>query len=541
VTTLVLGGGQLGVAELVEVARAGRRLAFSPAARRRIVAQHRLVELAVAGGQAVYGVTTGLGSRVTQALAHEALAERGAQIVRGRAHALGEALPTEVVRGALAARCASLAHGGSGISPAVAELLLELCNRNVHPVIPSLGSVGASDLCQMAHVGLVVIGEGSAEQDGNVLSGAEALRRAGLVPAALEVRDGLALCSSSAVTLSQAALGLHDVGRLLGEIELAASCSFEGFRANTNVLHPGVQQARPAPGQGESARRLLELLAGSDLVEAGVPRRLQDPVSFRCLPQVHGALRAALALLGDAVLAELNGAPDNPLVLGDDAELRSEADEHGTNDPTQAGTRSGRAVPEVGSVVPSGNFHTAALGLGLETTSLALARVAGLSTRRAQRLLSARVSGLPERLVAEGAQRSGFGPLMKVAHALLGDVVHLATPVPVIAEMDSEAEDDASTAPWAARRLRAMLPLVHRLAAIEALVACQAVELAAPARIAEAPRQLLAEVRNKVPPLLEDRPLAGDVEIVAETLEHLARDTSGPVVRSSEQDVEPLA
>jgi histidine ammonia-lyase len=492
---VVLDGSHLGVAQLVEVARNGRRVEYSPAALRRVGAQRRVFELAVERGEAIYGVTTGLGSKVTQAMPPEALAELSAQVVRGRAHALGEALPAEVVRGALVARCASIAHGGSGISPPVGELLLALCNAGVHPVVPSLGSVGASDLCQMAHIGLVVIGEGLAERDGAVLPGADALQRAGLSAVALGVRDGLALCGSSAITVAQSALALHDAGCALAEVELAASCSFEAFRANTNVLHPRVQQARPAPGQAESARRMLELLAGTALGVPGAPRRLQDPISFRCIAVVHGALRAGLGLLSEAVLSELNGAGDNPLVLDE---------------------------PELGTVVPSGNFHTAALGLALEAVSLSLARVASLSSRRAERLLSGRVSGLPDRLIAEGAQRSGFGPLIKVAHALLAEVAHLATPAPVLSDADSEAEDDASPAPGAARHLRAMLPLVRRVAAIEALVACQALELAAPPVVAEAPRRLLAEVRRSVAPLVEDRPLAGEVEAVAGMLAVLA-------------------
>ncbi|HTW98228.1 MAG TPA: aromatic amino acid lyase [Acidimicrobiales bacterium] len=491
---LVLDGSGLGVGELVEAAREGRPLAYSDAARRRIAADHRALESALLAGEAVYGLTTGLGSRVTEAVGVVPASELGARTVRGRAHAVGPPLPAEVVRGALAARCGSIAHGGSGISPTVAELLLEMCNNGVHPLVPSTGSVGASDLCQMAHVGLVVIGEGSAEVEGAMLPGAVALGRAGLAPATLAGRDGLALCSSSAVTAALAALGLHDARAVLGEVELAAACSFEGFRANTNVLSAAVVAARPAPGQQESAARLVALLAGSALFGAEAPRRLQDPISFRCLPQVHGAFRAAAQLLEDALLAELNGTADNPLVTGEDP---------------------GGALPGGAEVVPTGNFHTAALGLGLEVTALALARVVGLSVRRVQRLLSAATSGLPPRLVAGGADRSGFGPLLKVAHALLADVAHLATPVPVIAPAESEAEDDASPAPWAARRLREMIPLARRVAAIEALVACQAVDLAAPSSIAAAPRRLLEAVRRRVPPLGDDRPLSSDVEAAA--------------------------
>lgn len=508
---LVLGGGGLVAGDLVRVARQLRPIAYSPAALRRLSAERRALESALDAGAPVYGVTTGLGTRVTESVASGEAERLSLQTVRGRANAIGEPLPTEVVRAALAARCASFAHGGSGVSPEVAVVLAELCNRGVHPVVPSIGSVGAADLCQMAFIGLVVVGEGSAEVDGEVLPAAEALRRRGLSPARLGVKDGLVLCASSSISLALAALALEDCRKVLDELEASAACSFEGFRANTDVLDPRVQAARPAPGQAASAAALLEVLAGSTLLRPGSARRLQDPISYRCVPQVHGTLRAALGLLAAAVEAELNGVPDNPLVM---------AGSVGTG-----GTASGE-------IVPAGNFHTASLALGLEAAALALLRVAALSARRMQRLLSPSVSGLPARLVPrrageDTATRSGFGPLVKVAHALLAELAHLAAPVPLLAEVDSEAEDDASTAPQAARRLRAMLPLAHRLAAVELLVACQAMELAAPPALGRTPRRLLVELRRNVPSLEEDRPLATDIEEAAATLAGLRRPRNG--------------
>ena len=229
--------------------------------------------------------------------------------------AVGEPLSVELTRATLAVRCNGICAGGSGASPAVAQLLAGMLNEGVHPVIPSSGSVGAADLCLMAHVGLAMIGEGEAEFSGVRMGSAQALSAAGLLALSPGPKDGLAICSANSVSAGTAALALADARALLDCAQISAALSMEGFRAALTPLDPRVVRARPQPGQEWSAAGLRALLAGGSLTEPGASRRLQDPLSFRCASQLHGSLHAALALLAAALEPELNGAADNPLVL----------------------------------------------------------------------------------------------------------------------------------------------------------------------------------------------------------------------------------
>ena len=279
-------------------------------------------------------------------------------------------------------RLNGLLSGGSGADPGVAEALADLLNAGLIPAIPSIGSIGAGDLCVLAHLGLAMIGEGAFLVGGQRVPAAEALAAAGLAPLAPGPKDGLAICNATAFASARAALVLVDATRLLESAQVAAAMSLEGFRANLSPLDPRVAAARPAPGQVQAAEGLRRLLEGGALSEPGAARRLQDPISLRCVAQVHGSLIAALDFARPAVAAEINGAGDNPLVLADDDEILS-----------------------------SGNFHTPALAIALETLGQALAQTAALSVARSVRLLVERHSGLPANLTRHGPTQSGFAPL----------------------------------------------------------------------------------------------------------------------------------
>jgi histidine ammonia-lyase len=295
---VLISGDDLGFTSLVAVARERAAVEISSGAWERMAAAAAVVQRAAETGTPVYGVTTGLGPRVVEEVEGTQASAFSLRTVRGRAMAVGEPLDTELVRAAMAVRLNGLCAGGAGTGLAIAEVLAGLLNAGVHPRVPRNGSVGAADLCSLAHVGLTLIGEGEAELDGEWLPSAVALRRAGVQPARLGPKDGLAVCSSSALSVAAAALALVDAEACLGGAQVAAALSMEGFRANLSPLDPRVVAARAAPGQEWSASGLRALLAGGELASrAGAARRLQDPLSFRCTSQIHGSLRTALDLL----------------------------------------------------------------------------------------------------------------------------------------------------------------------------------------------------------------------------------------------------
>jgi histidine ammonia-lyase len=483
----MLDGRSLTPATVAMVARGKVTVAVAPEAHERVVRDRAVVDDAVARRLPVYGVTTGLGARATFSLPDEELAEFSVRTVRGRANAVGPPLPREVVRATLVARCNAIAHGGSGVQPAVLELLLAMLNHGVHPIVPEVGSIGASDLNQMAHVGLAAIGEGEAELDGKVLPAAIALARAGLEPVALGPKDGLALCNSNALSAGHAALAYHDARALHGAAQVVAALSFEGFRANTTPLDPRVQAAHPVAEQQACAAQLRQLLEGGDLLDPANARRLQDPISFRSVAHVHGTLRAALRLLTGPLGAELNGAADNPLVLGD-----------------------------YGEILSTGNFATSALALALDTVALAICQTASLSAQRVQRLLTSTLSDLPDNLSPHGSERSGYAPLVKTAQALVAELRHLAAPLSIDPQPGAAlVEDDSSNATAAARRAAEMIEQLRYVLAVEALVAAQAVDLAAPPLLGRGPAALHDAVRSVAPPLDDDRSSSGEITRVA--------------------------
>lgn len=485
---LVLDGRTLTISGVVDVARRGVGAGIAADAIRRLETERRAVDEVVSSGRAAYGVTTGLGARVGQRLRPDDLDEMSLRTLRGRADAIGPPLGSDATRAVLVTRANQLAGGGSGVQPAVAALLVGLLAAGVEPEVPSIGSISAGDLCQLAHVGLAVAGEGWARVDGQRMRAIDALAAVGLAPVSLGPKDGLVLCNSSALSAGLAALAVADTEALAGHAYAVAALSFEGFRGNTGPARAEVLAAHGAPGEARAGSRLREQLAGGLLLEPGQARRLQDPLSWRCVPQVHGALEAALDFARPAVLAELNGSSDNPLTLE-------------------------------GEVISTGNFEPATLALALDTLALAVHQVAALSAARTARLLVAALTDLPANLSPHGLERSGFAPVVKVSQALLARLRRLAVPVSDDPRMAAtEVEDTSTNAALGAERLGEMAGLARSVLAIEALLGAQAVELAAPQRIAPRPAALLASIRGQVPALDDDRPCGSDIQTVAELL-----------------------
>jgi len=485
---LELTGHGLALESIVSVARERTLVALHSDAIARIEAGRAVVERYLAEGREAYGLTTGLGARVGIRVSEDALADVSLHTIRGRANAVGPRLPADAVRAAMLVRANGIACGGSGARPAVAQALVAALNAGVEPVVPGIGSIGAGDLCVLAHIGLALIGEGEAQIGADVLPAHEALARAGLAPLELAPKDGLALINASAASAACGALALHDARQLLEAAQVAAALAFEGFRANLTAIDPRVAAARPAPGQAACAAGLRALLADGALTRPEAARRLQDPLSLRCVSQVHGSLAAALDLLATALAPELNGAGDNPLVLTED-----------------------------GEIVSTGNFHTPALALAADAVALGLAQVGNLAVARSARLLSEPLTGLPANLAAPGTSGAGMAPLLKVADALAGELVHAAAPTCLDARGGSDAvEDDATGSLLAVRRLATMLERLRLLVALQLVVAARAVELARPEPLGRGTAAAYTIVSELIEPLTEDRPLGVDVERVAD-------------------------
>lgn len=487
--TITLAGRGVTIADLVRVAREAAPVALHAQARARVAAARGVVDRLLSSEQSIYGLTSALGANTGLPIPEGERSEYQVRAVRARAVGVGPAFATDVVRAMMFARLAGMAVGGSGVSPPVLDALSAMLNAGVHPVVPSIGSIGVADLAPLSHLALPLVGEGRAEYRGEVSSGREALARAGLQAVALGPKDGLALISANAATVGHAALVLHDAAAALDNFNVAVALSFEAFCANLGPLDARVQAARPARGQVAIAERLRELLEGSGLWHDGVARRVQDPLSLRCVSQVHGAALAALRLARDDVELELNSAADSPLVLVDDVQL-----------------------------VSNGNFHIPALALALDGLGLALAQVAMLVVMRCQKLYNPALSGLPLQLTTLGPSHSGFATVQKTLTSLYNQVRHLANPSSLDGLPVSEAvEDHAPMACNAVARIAAMLPLLRYLAAIELLSAAQAVDLrpVAAAAMGRGAAGAYEMLRGAVPMLVEDRPLGPDIEAVA--------------------------
>ena len=486
---ICLGDATLTAGDVSLVAEEDCGVEIAPEVWTRLVDEKAVVDRAVDQDTAVYGVTTGLGARSHVPMDPAQASTAGLRTVRARATATGPALPSAVVRAAMLARLASFARGGSGVSPQVVQLLQDMLNRHIHPIVPRVGSIGSSDLVQMAHVGLVMVGEGEAEVLGRRMDGRAALLKAGLEPVPVDARDGLALCSSSPLAAGTTALCLNRLDGLLHSAAGVAALSFEGWRAGTGVLDGDVLALRPQPGQQRAAERIRMHLADGELLASGQGRRLQDPISFRCVGATHGALEYAADALTEVLAGELNGNGDNPVVLD-------------------------------GRVVPTGNFHTPLLALACDQVAMALTQTAAMSVARLQRFLEPGLSGLPENLSRHGASRAGLAPTVKTAQALLANLQHAATPLSVDPRMGATAVEDHSTNAFiSALRLIDMLDWVSRVLAVEALAAAQACDLLGSDVVLGASTSALrARIREVSPPLDDDRALGADIDRVAQQL-----------------------
>ena len=475
--TISLNGSDLTVTQVVAAARHGETVALAPEAVAAMRRSRAIVQDVLAGGEPVYGLTTGVGERKAYLLDPVERQRFNHRLVLNHRIAQGDAAPADVVRGAMLCLANSYATGVTGVRPELAEMIVTLLNEGFAPPVRRLGSIGQGDLGPMADLAHGLI----------IRSGFEVAEN-----------EGLALVSSNAFTTAWACLATADAEALLAVFDVAGALDLEAFGANVACLHPVIEQIRPFPGLAATLHQLRLLLAGNYLWQPGAARFLQDPLTFRCLPQIHGAARDALGYAMSILQIELNSSQSNPVVVP------------AANEPGN----------EQGRIVSVGNFDIGHLAAALDFLRIALAPVVTSANERAVKLLQAPYSGLPAGLAAAaGSPDDALAELAVAGQAITVEARTLAHPVSyeLASSVKGEGiEDRATMAPLSARRLADMIALSARVVAIELVVAAQAIDLRAPGQLGLGTGRAYRMIRELVPFTQADGTLPADLEPLVE-------------------------
>ena len=491
---LQLNGQSLTIQQIAGVAARREHVALSPEARERVERARQVVEQIVQEGRTVYGVNTGFGKLSDVSIDRSDLRQLQLNLVRSHSCGLGEPLSEQEARAMVLLRANVLAAGFSGARPLVIDTLIAMLETGVTPVIPEKGSVGASgDLAPLAHLALAAIGEGEAFYDGERLPSAVALERAGVASLQLEVKEGLALLNGTQAMGAVGGLALDRAERLVRLADVAGAMTLEALRGTPVAFDERIHEARPHPGQIEVAAHLRELLRDSEIRASHVNNdpRVQDAYSLRCMPQVHGAVRTALAHAREVVEIESGSATDNPLVFSDS-----------------------------GDVLSGGNFHGAPLALVFDYAAIALTDLMSITERRIDRLVNPDSNeGLPPFLTAQPGISSGFMMLQVSAAALLNEAKVLAHPASVDnVPTDGGKEDHVSMGMTSAIKLRSVVKLAEMATAIELMTAAQALDYRAPLTPGRGAKHAYDLVRDLVPPLTVDRTTSKDIEEITSAI-----------------------
>ncbi len=488
---ITLGGSQLSIEQVAAVSIGGEGVAVGAEARERMMASRAVVDRLAASDQAVYGVNTGVGLLADVRISDGELAALQRNILRSHAVGVGPPLERAVVRAMMLIRANVLAIGCSGIRPVVADRLCELLNAGVTPIVPSRGSAGASgDLAPLAHMALMLIGEGEAEIGEARMAGAEALSRAGIEPLTLEAKEGISLVNGTQAMLALGCLCLGEAEVLAESADLICAMSLDALRGTPRAFDPRIHEARPHAGQIASAANLLRILEGSEIRMSHIAcRHVQDAYTLRCAPQVHGSVRDTLAAARRCFEVELNAVTDNPLVFGDE-------------------------------IVSGGNFHGEPLALQLDYLAIAMAVLSGFSERRIDRLVNPSLNeGLPPFLANHAGLESGFMMLQVTAAALVAENRVLASPACLGSITTSgNKEDFVSMGMTGALKLQQVVANTRLVLAIEGLTAARGLDCLRPLRSSAIIESARERLRTVSPEWTGDRSLAVDIERVAELI-----------------------
>ena len=490
-----LTGNNLTLEDIEAVSLRAAPVSLSPAARRKVLDSRRVVERVLAEQRVVYGINTGFGNFRTVTIPRADLEQLQINLIRSHAAGVGDPFPEDIVRAILLLRINTLAAGYSGVDPATLDGLVAMLNAGIHPVVPKKGSVGASgDLAPLAHVALVLIGEGEAFYRGARLPGGEALARAGLKKIQLHPKDGLALINGTQVIAALLSRAVIQARRLVGSADAISALTLDTLLGTDAAFDPRIHDARPHPGQILVARNMRRLLQGSELRKSHLQcERVQDSYSLRCIPQVHGAVRDALAYVQGVVETEINSATDNPMIFIN-------------------GTK--------GDIVSGGNFHGQPVALASDFLTIALAELGAISERRTERLVNPDLSELPAFLVKERGLNSGFMMLHVTAAALASENKAYSHPASVDSiPTSANQEDHVSMGVIAARKTAAVANNLANILAIELLSSAQALEFRRPLTTSAPLESVHAMLRRRVPPYEQDRPHYPDIHAARELVE----------------------
>ncbi|TMG47648.1 MAG: histidine ammonia-lyase [Chloroflexi bacterium] len=490
--TLRLTGHDLSIADVVAVARRDVAVGLDRAAERQVQQAAKVVAQIAEGDDPVYGVNTGFGDLAAVRVAHGDLRALQRNLVRSHAVGVGPALPEDVVRAVLLLRANTLAAGHSGVRTDVVNLLCDMLNRRVHPVIPRHGSVGASgDLAPLAHAALVLIGEGETVAEGKRRPGAESLKAAGLKPIELAPKEGVSLINGTQVMTAIGCLALHDAEVLATTADIVGAMSAEALRSTDRAWDAELHATRPHPGQQAVAANLRSLMAASPNVASHRvgDLRVQDPYSIRCMPQVHGASRDAIAYTRRVLEIEINAVTDNPIVFAED-----------------------------NRVVSGGNFHGQPVAIALDLATIAVAELADISEARVDRMTNGHTSGLPPFLTRDPGTNSGFMVAQYTAAALVTENRLRSFPASVESLPTSAGmEDHVSMGVHAAHKLVDVVRNTREVLAIEALCAAQGLDLLE-ARTGPGVEEARRVVRERSAQVDEDRSLSAEIGAMADAI-----------------------
>jgi histidine ammonia-lyase len=513
-----LDGSSLTLEQLIAIADAGAPVALKAAARERVRQSRAVVERRARGDEPAYGINTGFGSFAEVKISPNELERLQLNLLRSHAAGVGDPLPARTVRATIALRANVLAKGFSGISVETLDALIALLNAGVTPRVPERGSVGASgDLAPLAHLALVLIGEGEALDDQNpnarrtrrgdqdalrvprvlretYVSGGEALARAGLTPVRLGPKEGLALINGTQPSTAVLALALDAAETVARAADIAAALSIDALRGSIHPFEPRIHDARPFAGQRTSAANIEALMRGSGINKSHEHcGKVQDAYSLRCAAQVHGATREALRFVRETVTTEANSATDNPMVFAD--------------------------ADDGGDIVSCGNFHGAPIAMTADLLASAVVPLATISERRTDRLVDPTLSGLPAFLTREGGLKSGLMLAQVTAASIASELKTLAHPAGVdTIPTSANREDHVSMSMTAALKAERSVARAREVIAIEILCACQAIDLLAPLETSPALARVHQLVRSRVPTLDDDRAPSPDIVTIAEQI-----------------------
>jgi histidine ammonia-lyase len=489
-------GETLTIKDVVAVARHNVKVEIPKKVKDKVKRCRSFLERLTKEKRVVYGVTTGFGALGNITIPSEDMRELQSNLIRSHSAGVGKPLDKDIVRAMMLLRVNTLAKGYSGIRLETLETLARMLNESVHPIVPERGSVGASgDLAPLSHMTLVLMGEGQAEYKGKVMSGGEAMRKAGIRPVKLDVKEGVALNNGTQFMTAVGALTVYDAERLVEVAEVATALSLEALKGISDAFDERIHRARPHPGQIKSAQNIRLLTAGSKLITSGekaTKRGMhpQDPYCLRCAPQVLGAVRDSIGYVRKVIEAEINAATDNPLVFAEDKVCLS-----------------------------GGNFHGQPVALAMDILATALTTVGNIAERRIARLIDENLSrGLPAFLIYEKAKKgvqSGFMAVQYTAAALTSENKVLAHPSSVDSiPTSANFEDFVSMGPTAARKAKEILHNVEYIVAIELLCAAQGADFRGPEKLGKGTREAYLVIRKRVSQLKEDRPIHRDVEAI---------------------------